>query len=519
MQTLAQRIIHWAAVQPAKLAVDDGTQAVTYKELARRAAAIADALKNNGVTSKDRVVLLLPKNVDAVSAIIAVLALGATYIPADPEAPKQRLESIVDDSQAKAIICSASTADSFNVPHIINIEDVAPLDNIERINALFVELQTLKTHSNTDAYILYTSGSTGVPNGVRISHRAMLSFFHAVNTYMGITQQSRCMNTSALYFDVSIADLLLPLYTGASVWLGPSVPLPFRFLGLLSNQKITHFCAVGSTLTMLSALPGFDKNNWPHLQTIMTGAEVLNPNTIDAWLSVSPNATVLNGYGPTETTCVCTLFQINHDTIQRYSSFPIGQPLPQVEAIIDCTDSDENIGELCIGGAQVMNGYLNRDHLNSARLTTIDNILYYRTGDKVRKDKNGDFIFLGRIDDQVKVNSYRVDLGDVAEPFRGLPNVQDAVALALKHEKFGECLAIVVKTRVDGNHLENLLNSAAASLPHYMRPVLIAEIDAMPLSPSGKVNAKKVRKLASEHFLNCVDPHTTMLTQLEEHAL
>lgn len=515
MQTLAQRIIHWAAVQPEKLAVDDGTQAITYKELAHQAGSIAARLQSNGVTSGDRVVLLLPKSTNAVSAILAVLSLGAAYIPADPDAPKQRLQSIVDDSTAKAIICCNHTADWFSALCNINID--MSIDTI--IDNTQAQLTSLESYTEHDAYILYTSGSTGVPNGVRISHRAMLAFFHAVNTYMGVNQQSRCMNTSALYFDVSIADLLLPLYMGASVWLGPSVPLPFRFLGLLTNQNITHFCAVGSTLTMLSALPNFEKNNWPHLQTIMTGAEVLNPNTINTWLNSSPNATVLNGYGPTETTCVCTLFQINHDNIQQYSSFPIGVPLPLVDAIIDENSDEPGIGELCIGGPQVMNGYLNRDHLNNTRLTQINHSTFYRTGDKVRRDSRGNLIFLGRIDDQVKVNSYRVDLGDIAEPFRSQGTVQDAVALAVKHRTYGECLAVVVKTRNNSENLESLLNQAAQALPHYMRPALIASIDAMPLSPSGKVNAKKVRALANQHFLECDERYSHIFAQLEEHTL
>lgn len=519
MQTLAQRIIHWAAVQPEKLAVDDGTQAITYKELAHQAGSLAARLQSNGVTSGDRVVLLLPKSTNAVCAIIAVLSLGAAYIPADPDAPKQRLQSIVDDSEPKAIICSNHTADWFNTLCTINIDERSDAftDNAQ------AHLTSLEGNAEHDAYILYTSGSTGVPNGVRISHRAMLAFFQAVNTYMGVNQQSRCMNTSALYFDVSIADLLLPLYMGASVWLGPSVPLPFRFIGLITNQKITHFCAVGSTLTMLAALPNFDKNNWPHLQTIMTGAEVLNPNTINAWLNSSPNATVLNGYGPTETTCVCTLFQINHENIHLHSSFPIGVPLPLVDAFID-KNSDENsdepgIGELCIGGPQVMNGYLNRKHLNDARLTRINHATFYRTGDKVRRDHNGNLIFLGRIDDQVKVNSYRVDLGDITEPFRSQSIVQDAVALVVKHTTYGECLAVVVKTRNEGENLESLLNLAAQALPHYMRPALIASIDAMPLSPSGKVNAKKVRALANQHFLECKERYSHISAHIKEHAL
>ncbi|WNO10697.1 amino acid adenylation domain-containing protein [Teredinibacter sp. KSP-S5-2] len=494
MQTLGYRVLHWAKVQPTALAVDDGTTSFTYQELSTRAQNYANKLTSLGIGTGDRVIILLPKSTEAVSAILGTLLVGATYIPVDTGSPRKRLHNIVDDSEAKAVIVNQQTGGWF--------------DEIEEVYAEQLPLTptpfslTDSFDHNQDAYVLYTSGSTGVPNGVRISYHAMHHFFAAVNCHMGISRHSRCMNTSALYFDVSIADLMLPLYQGASVWLGPNIPLPFRFIDIISKQRITHFCAVGSTLTMLSNLPGFDQHNWDHIRCIMTGAEVLNPSTIATWLNNCPSAHVINGYGPTEATCVCTVYEIHHDNVDQHTSFPIGIPLPDIEIYLDPHEATDGTGELCVTGPQIMNGYLNRPLLNRERLFEKDGKPFYRTGDKVSYDTTGNLLFIGRIDDQVKVNGYRIHLGEVAEPFRSANGVQEAIALSLKHPRLGECLAVVVQPGTDMAPLEQLKNECNESLPGYMRPALIAQMSSLPLSASGKVNVKKVRAMATEHLIH-----------------
>lgn len=501
MQQLTHRVLHWATIQPNKMAIDDGINTLCYQELADKAKSLALRLKRAGVTSGDRIVILLPKGNDAIIAILGTLLLNATYVPVDTGSPRARLQSILDDSDAKALIVNNNTESWFkNIPSV-NISTTV----------IFNEFKPVDTYLSTDAYILYTSGFTGIPNGVCISHTAMYSFFTAVNCHMGISRHSRCMNTSALYFDVSIADVLLPLYQGASVWLGPNIPLPFRYLDIISSNCITHFCAVGSTLTMLTTTPQFNNNNWEHLSCIMTGAEVLNPNSISKWLAVSPNAVIINGYGPTETTCVCTVFEITKDIFDDYSEFPIGNALPNISIMINRKGDNENdFGELCIAGPQVMNSYLNRDNLNQSRLFIDDGVKYYRTGDKVRYDKEGNLIFLGRIDEQIKVNGYRVHLGEVAAPFRNIKGIQEVIAVKIEHFQYGECLAVIVKTEDLALDLASLKNQCVKELPIYMRPLLIAKIDNLPLSASGKVNTKLVRSLATKHYQD-VSSHESII--------
>ncbi|MBO9497485.1 AMP-binding protein, partial [Thalassotalea sp. G20_0] len=322
-----------------------------------------------------------------------------------------------------------------------------------------------------DAYVLYTSGSTGVPNGVRISHRAMIDFFNAVNVYMGVEQRSRCLNTSAMYFDVSVVDTLLPLYQGASVWLSPEFPMPLRIIELIEQEQITHLCGVGSTQTVLTSTPGFEQRSWPHLKTIMTGAEVLNPKTMQQWIDVAPNVHILNGYGPTEATCVCTVFTINAANVDKYEAYPIGSPLAGISVLIDeSNDSESEQGELWIAGSQLLTGYLNRPDLNENRIVVVNGTRYYRTGDLVERDDQGKLIFLGRCDDQVKVRGYRIHLDDVATPFRNQKEISDAVAVNIKHDQLGECLVIVVNTNSSSDRWAAVFESAKSLLPPYMRP-------------------------------------------------
>lgn len=511
MQALANRVLHWGGVQPDKVAVDDGSMVYTYGQLSQRLAGVASQLRALGVKPGDHVVILLPKSVDAVCAILGTLLVGAVYVPVDCASPQARLRSILDDCRAQAVIVNSGKVLGFEGYRELSMQIVT--------EAVEPDLDVPEVKLESDAYVLYTSGSTGIPNGVRISHRAMLAFFAAVNIHMEVGRDARCMNTSALYFDVSIVDLFLPLYQGASVWLGPTIPLPFRYLDIITSERITHFCAVGSTLTMLSSLPGFHQRIWDHVRCIMTGAEVLNPNTISAWLKVCPDAFVLNGYGPTETTCVCTVFKVTSREIDKYSSIPIGVPLLNVGIFIDSEASSQvSSGELCVSGPQVMNGYLRRESLNRSRLFEKEGKLYYRSGDNVRLDESGNLIFLGRVDDQVKVNSYRVHLGEVAEPFRKLHGIEEAIALTLNHSRYGQCLAVVVKARnPEDLDLAEVKRSGCAALPSYMRPACLASVPSLVMSASGKVNAKQMRLLAERHF-NSVDDELSVVPFQEEFA-
>lgn len=506
IRTLPQLIAHWAKTQPKKLAVDDGLTTFSYAELYQRANNYAQQLIDQGVQPHDCVLLTLPKSSEAIAAILGTLMCGACYVPVDVKAPKERLMAMIEDAAVSVCIGQLpQLIDNVDLLHCVELSSLA--------NVVLKPVNLYQNDVEGDAYLLYTSGSTGVPNGVRISHRAMLSFFSAVNSYMGVSRFSRCMSTSALYFDVSIIDTLLPLYQGASVWLGSDMPMPLRYVHLLTKHQITHMCAVGSTLNVLASLPGFKSNQWPALSSIMTGAEILNPNTMQQWLSVAPNGQIFNGYGPTEVTCVSTIFTITSDNVDQYSAFPIGQPIPGIEIHIQ-NDNATDTGELWLAGPQVMNGYLNREILNQKRLVEHEGIRFYRTGDRVRRTSTGELVFLGRLDDETKVRGYRIHLDDVAEPFRVLNDIRDAHACKLNHPDFSECIAMALLATNDVIQVDQLV-TACNKLPAYMRPKQFIQFERFPLKPSGKVDVKLLRQQVERLALQTNETHISKLEMTE----
>ncbi|MCY4044258.1 MAG: amino acid adenylation domain-containing protein [Cellvibrionales bacterium] len=492
MESLVSRIHYWSKHFPNKVAIDDGRAALTYAELAEKSNHLAFTMQKQGIVKDDVVAIVLPKDCDAVCAILATMMVGAVYVPVDKNAPIERQLAIFRDCKPSLIILSGEVNTAFNEYSQVDIHSV---DNLMTGSGKLDE-----TCVESLCYILYTSGSTGKPNGVAISHQSVLSFFAAVNNFMGITHQSRCMNTSALYFDVSVVDLLLPLYQGATVFLGPESPMPIRFVSILAKQDITHFCAVGSTLTLIASLPGFESREFPSLQCIMTGAEVLSHQTMKSWLSSASDIKILNGYGPTEATCVCTVFEINKNNIDEYENFPIGIPLPGIAVCLDNDSEADAEGELCVAGEQVMQGYIERPALNQEKFFYKDNQRFYRTGDIAQYDESGNLVFLRRKDYQVKVRGYRIHLEDVARPYRNLEGVTDAFAVPIDHSKHGQCLVIAIAVNSQLDPLDALLLKGAEKLPSYMRPKLIGQVDSLPTKPSGKADVSAIHSKVNAYF-------------------
>lgn len=485
---LPARISSWAKSQPNSVAVSDGDVCLSYSELFALAGKYKSALTDANVGLGDKVVLCLPKSSEAVAALLGILASGAAYVPIDPKTPVERQMLIWEDANPAASIV-ASNEFSFSS---------APAFTPASISALHSDFTTADITQEHDAYVMYTSGSTGKPNGVRISHRAMTHFFSAVNTIMHVNCESVCINTSALVFDVSIVDLLLPLNCGARVFLGPSVFYPPLILDLIEREHATHMCGVGTTMNLLADSVDFSKKDLLSLQYLMTGAEVLSIATIERWLKKCPSLTVINGYGPTETTCVATAFLIDHSQIGLHKSYPIGFPLPGLLIHIDGTLDESNmmVGELWISGPQVLSGYLNKSDLDTKKIVNMNGLRYYRTGDMVRLDDRGILFFLGRIDDEIKVRGYRVHLDDVAHPYRSDPNIAAAVTVPVKHVVHGECLAIALSPIHKSVDLDVVHREASKQLPVYMRPYCFILMDEVPKTISGKIDVVAVRNQA-----------------------
>ncbi|GJF28390.1 non-ribosomal peptide synthase [Kitasatospora sp. NE20-6] len=495
---------------PSRPALVGPDGALGYGELHDGARAVAAGLQARGLRPGTRVAVHGEKSVATVTAMLGVLMAGAAYVPLDPSAPEDRRRMLLADAGSPWLLAREVRADRLAAQRL-----PVPVLTVDELLATPAPdgWQPVRPAPADLAYVLYTSGSTGRPKGVQIHHRALEAFFEAVDPVLGIGPDAVCLNTTALHFDGSVADLLLPLLRGAVVHLSPSVLLPPAVLGLIARERITHLTAVGSTLTLLAqhgtGLAGHDLGA---LRRILTGAEVLNPATVQAWLHAAPELVVVNGYGPTETTCGVAFQPIAEREPGRTEPYPIGPALPGVRISFLTEDgalSADGPGEILVAGEQVMTGYLNRPEEEAAAFLHRDGVRHYRTGDIGARRPDGVLVFRGRRDDEVKIRGYRINLNEVRRVLETHPSVGRAFVAAVPDPRDGLTLACAVlppDTPAGPAELgplpeeptAALVAHGSAALPRYMVPRHFRRLSAFPALSNGKPDVKRVRALLHE---------------------
>lgn len=503
---LTEAISHHSRERPDAVALVGPDGELTYGQLFERASTVAADLSHRGVRPGDRVAIDARRTGETVCHLVGIMLGGAAYVPLDPTCPPERRRMLVEDCGTPLVLCdgarrAALSAEELPVP-VVGGDEVEPRDDTTQ-GARAVD-------PDADAYVIYTSGSTGRPKGVRIQHSALMAFLESVSTVLGIDAESVCLNTTGLHFDASIADVLLPLVRGARVHLGPSMVLPALILDTLERRRITHMTAVGSTLTMLveNSKDGA-RRDLSALRTILTGAEVISPATVQAWLGAAPHLTVINGYGPTETTCGVTFHPISEREPGRTAPYPIGLPLPTATVCFRGPDGDisrDGPGELLVSGPQLMRGYLNRPDEEAAAFLDIDGVRHYRTGDIARRDEDGVLHFEGRHDDEVKLNGYRINLNEVRYAFEKHPAVSHAFVALVLDARRGSTLECALLLRggeigeprlveLDEGLLRTVTAHAGGVLPKYMVPRRVRLLTHLPVLASGKPDRTKVAQL------------------------
>jgi acyl-coenzyme A synthetase/AMP-(fatty) acid ligase len=314
---------------------------------------------------------------------------------------------------------------------------------------------------------------------------------------------ARCLALAPPYFDVAIQDTLVPLARGASVFLLAGLPIPAQILHRLAEKRITHTTLVASNLALVaseSRLPTL-RGRLDALRRVMTGAEAPSADSVDALLRTAPNACVVNGYGPTEATVCCTAYVITPPAARDFESYPIGEPLPGVRAIVVDEHGERRngteVGELCVAGPQVMTGYF-ADAAATERVTLcVEGEPYLRTGDLVRRVPGHGFEFLGRGDRQVKVRGYRVHPEELRAALLAFAGVRDAYVCA---GTFGDeqGLAALVEALDESVGVRPLLEHVAERLPAYMRPVRLRVLRELPRTRNGKADTQRAMTMLQE---------------------
>ena len=482
---LIDRIDHWGRVSPDLVAHRSGDRLLTYGELLARSDTLAAWLDAELGDSRAPVAVHGHKEPEMLVAFLGVVKSGRPYVPIDLSIPAQRVERIVQTAGAALTLTPAR---------------IASLPAIPSPHRAIVQ------SPDRPFYILFTSGSTGEPKGVVIT-RANLEHFVA---WMLAEQRFAApgetfLNQAPFSFDLSVMDLFASLVTGGTLF---SITKDH-----VANLKALYAAFHASALTTWVSTPSFAQMcliertfaqpMLPHLRRFLFCGETLAPETASQLLDRFPEAEVWNTYGPTEATVATTSVRITREVLAKWSPLPVGAAMPGTRVVILGENgervSDGERGEIVIAGPNVSPGYLGRDDLTAKAFFDLDGVRAYRTGDWGR-ERAGQIFFEGRRDSQVKVNGYRIELGDLEANLRALPEIADAVVLPVeKHGRIDALAAVVVlaveKTGSDFAFTAQLKTRLGERLPAYMIPRKFLYVDAFPMTANGKADRRKLGEM------------------------
>jgi amino acid adenylation domain-containing protein len=506
----AEETVHAALEAVARRRADavavsfEGTE-ITYGELNARANRLAHRLRALGVGRDVPVAISVERGPDMVVALLGAMKAGGAYLPVDPAYPRDRRAYMLADSGAPVLLTqSALVAD---LPE--HAARVVLLDGAEDAGLIARESDgdpSPLSGGDDLAYVIYTSGSTGRPKGVMVPHRGVVNLAAAQRRAFAIDEESRLLQFASFSFDAAAADVVQALLTGARLHLAPQerlMPGP-DFVRLIDGERISVATLPPSVLSALgdAALPT--------LRTLASAGEALGPEIVRRW---APGRRFLNAYGPTETT-VCATIAEGEDGTRRPS---IGRPIDNLRVyVVDAALRPLPIGvpgEICVGGIGVARGYLRRPGLTAEKFvadpfSSVPGARMYRTGDRGRWLADGTIDYLGRIDEQVKVRGFRIEPGEIEAVLETAPSVADAVVVVRTDGGDRRIVAYVVPGSGETVDAPALKQHAASRLPDYMVPAAVVAIDAVPLTPNGKVDRKALPAPEMEATEAYVAPRT-----------
>jgi amino acid adenylation domain-containing protein len=458
---------------PDNIAFIEGDRQLSYRQVLRQAVRLSTCLIENW-----RVVIALDRGIDAAIAILGVLGAGACYIPLDIKNPANRLNYIINDADAQFVIGKGPRPDWLETQALwLDIEQLPePRQTASRPIAISTEAL---------AAILYTSGSTGMPKGVALSHRAMRNFAGWAADIFRISQNDRIASLAPFHFDLSIFDLFSSLSCGASVHFMPAglTLSPSRLTAWLCEQRISVFYTVPSLLGFIALKGSLAVMPLPELKTVLFAGEVFPALRLKTLCELLPNVNFYNLYGPTETN-VCCYWPVERERLQTGLAIPIGYPACGAVLQIDA-----ETGELAVLSASNLSGYWQQGQLISA--LSADH--YYQTGDKVSLNDYGEYCYHGRLDRMLKCSGYRVEPAEIEAVILQCPEVINCAVIGIADATCSQrpAAAVVLKS---GARLETVVKPVKQKLPVYMQPCKFAELEALPYLSNGKIDYLNLRR-------------------------
>jgi len=476
---------------PDNIAVVFEDQKLTYRELNEKSNSLGNYLRNNDIGRNDIVGIMVSRSLEMIVSILAVLKSGGTYIPIDPTYPKDRIEYMLSNSNAKFVLTQEKLKNNINFKNIITVD-------LNNKNIYNLDKNNLKNINKPDdsSYIIYTSGSTGLPKGVVLTHMALSNLTNYCNNYIEYLKNNSyrtVVSITTVSFDIFIFETLISLQKGLKLIIANEneQTIPRLLNDLIKKNNIEIIQSTPSRMQLLVN----NIQDIPELKSlkfITLAGEQLPLHLVQALKKIS-SATIYNGYGPSETTVFSTLTEMNDKTIT------IGKPLDNTQIYI----LDKNLkpvpleiaGELYISGDGVGKEYLNNSELTEKSFISnpfIDGTIMYKTGDLGRYTPEGNIICLGRCDNQVKIRGLRIELGEIEKKILENSNIASCV-VAKKVDEISSheflCAYYTSKKAIDEKALRLHLQKA---LPNYMVPQYFCELQKLPYTPNGKVDIKKL---------------------------
>jgi amino acid adenylation domain-containing protein len=486
---------------PDALAVVFQDESLTYRELNERANRLAHHLRSLGVEAESLVGICIERSIEMILGVLGILKAGGAYVPLDPNYPRERLDLMLADASLTVVLTQQRLASLFTA----FAGTVLRLDaEWEKIAQQSLENLSLLTIPENLAYLIYTSGSTGAPKSVMVAHRSLVNFTTNASNEYELGFGDRVLQFASLNFDTSAEEIFPCLTSGATLVLRTDEMLSSvsQFLRTCHDGGISVLdlpTAYWHEIT--SELERTEMPMPPALRLVIIGGERALLERLSVWQrTVGSTVRLVNTYGPTEATIVATKWDaLLDDSDGPLREVPIGRPL--ANATVYVLDRNLNpvligvTGELHIGGEGLARGYLNRPELTAERFipnpfSAAPGARLYRSGDLVRYLENGNTEYVGRIDNQVKLRGFRIELGEIEAVLAGHPGVRETVVIAREDEPEQKSLIAYIVAAQESPSAGELRAFLKEKLPEYMIPANFVFLEAMPLTPSGKVNQR-----------------------------
>lgn len=485
--------------QPTAISIVHGDERWTFAELAARAAALADRLVENDVRRADRVCLLADKTPEAIAAMLAIASIGAVYVPLEPASPSPRLARMLRTLAPCHLLAQSRHANLAGECSEI-LGDCAPrihwLEHVEAATSA-----TLRVDARPDdvAVILFTSGSTGDPKGVPLTHEGIAHFVEWSNGYFAPSPGDRLSCHPPLCFDASLWDVFRSLSSGAQLHLVPAAAslLPTKLADFIRSSRITQWASVPSMLAAMAARDVLFPEDFPDLRKVIWYGEVFATRALRYWMSRLPHVEFTNTYGPTEASITVSTYRVPAIPRDDDDVLPIGQPVTGKQMLV--LDDERRpvpagvVGDLYVGGAGISPGYWQDPARTAAAFVELEpgsGQRWYFTGDRAAIDRNGVTWFHGRIDRQVKSRGCRIELDEIACALSGVAGLAESAIVAVPAPAFGGVRICAAYAPVPGT--ERAPSAIRADLvkllPSYMLPTRWLVVDELPKNRNGKVD-------------------------------